>query len=308
MHATRVASLVSGALLMQAAALAGAAQEDRPVTLRFAGAVNGSAFECGRQYSGVGSGGSTIEPGDFRFFVSAVELIGRDGKAVPVALDQDGVWQYRDVALVDLENGAGACGNGTAAVHAEVSGRVPRGEYTGVRFTLGVPFESNHGDPTLAPSPLNLTAMFWNWQGGYKFLKVDLNSAVQSAHAMAGAHGADAGARHAGGHDAASAPGFALHLGSTQCAARSQTESPSACRNPNRVTVTFEGFDPDRNTIVADIGAVLAGTDVERNAPDTSPGCMSFPKDADCTAVMNALGLPYDGIAPAGAQKFFSMK
>jgi hypothetical protein len=74
------------------------------------------------------------------------------------------------------------------------------------------------------------------------------------------------------------------------------------------VTVTFDKFDPGKNVIVADLGALLAGANVDHNTPDTSPGCMSFPKDADCPAVMGALGLPYDGLAPASGQRFFSMK
>ena len=82
------------------------AQENQPVKLRFAGAVNGVAFACGKNYSNIGTTKSTITPSDFRFFVSAVELLTQEGKAVPVALDQDGVWQHKNVALVDLETAA----------------------------------------------------------------------------------------------------------------------------------------------------------------------------------------------------------
>ncbi|MBM4264935.1 MAG: hypothetical protein FJ145_26365 [Deltaproteobacteria bacterium] len=59
-----------------------AAQEQQPITLRFAGAVNGAAFECGKNYSNIGTTKSTITPSDFRFFVSAVELLTQEGKAV----------------------------------------------------------------------------------------------------------------------------------------------------------------------------------------------------------------------------------
>ncbi|MGZ9243879.1 MAG: MbnP family protein [Candidatus Binatia bacterium] len=71
------------------------AQENQPVRLRFAGAVNGTPFECGKNYSNIGTTRSTITPSDFRFFVSAVELLTQEGKAVPLALDQDGVWHMR---------------------------------------------------------------------------------------------------------------------------------------------------------------------------------------------------------------------
>lgn len=282
------------------------AQENQPVKLRFAGAVNGIAFACGKNYSNIGTAKSTITPSDFRFFVSAVELLTQEGKAVPLTLDQDGIWQYKNVALVDLEDGSGPCSNGTKAMHAEVSGSAPRGNYTGVRFIMGVPFELNHGDPTVAPSPLNITAMFWNWQGGYKFLKADMNSAglapKPAMQKMTMEHGAPAG------HGDGEASGYSLHLGSTLCAASSQTESPSACKNPNRVAVTFDKFDLGKNVVAADLGAVLAGANVDHNTPNTSPGCMSFPKDADCPSVMGALGLAYDGVAAPGGQKFFNVK
>jgi len=63
-----------------------------------------------------------------------------------------------------------------------------------------------------------------------------------------------------------------VHLGSTLCASPGRTQPPSACQNPNRVTVQFDSFDLARNTIVADIGAVPTGANVNVNAPCTSPG------------------------------------
>ncbi|NJR31975.1 MAG: hypothetical protein HC778_02740, partial [Chamaesiphon sp. CSU_1_12] len=46
---------------------------------------------------------------------------------------------------------------------------------------------------TLAASPLNLTSLWWNWQGGYKFLRLDLAKVsatnVKSLQAGASQHG-----------------------------------------------------------------------------------------------------------------------
>lgn len=270
----------------------------QPVSVRFAAQVNGQPFVCGRSYPGVGTTRSTITPSDFRFYVSDVQLIDDRGRAVPVQLAQDGVWQLENVALLDFENGTGPCRNGTSGTNTEVRGTVPAGRYTGVRFTLGVPFARNHGDPTVAPSPLNLTAMFWNWQGGYKFVKFDTASGGQPATV------APPDPRGGG-----NASGFSVHLGSTLCASASRTEPPKAeCGNPNRVTVGFQRFDTARNVVVADIGAVLAGANVDVNAPNTSPGCMSFLNDADCPPVMAAFGLAYGGVAAPGPQRFFTMR
>jgi uncharacterized repeat protein (TIGR04052 family) len=270
----------------------------QPVSLRFAAQVNGQPFACGQSYGGIGTTRSTITPSDYRFYVSEVQLIDASGRAVPVALAQDGTWQRDGVALLDFENGSGPCLNGTAATNSTVRGSVPAGRYTGLRFTLGVPFVPNHGDPTTAPSPLNLTAMFWNWQGGYKFIKFDTASSGQPATSAP---------PHAEGGGNAS--GFSVHLGSTLCASPSRTQSPQAeCGNPNRVTVQFDRFDAGTQTVVADIGSVLAGANVDVNAPGTSPGCMSFPKDADCPPVMGALGLAYDGVPAPGPQRLFTAR
>jgi len=268
---------------------AASAQETRPVEIRFAAEFGGAPFACGRAYEDVGTTGSTVSVNDFRLFVSEVALVRADGSAVFVVLDQDGVWQHQNVALLDFEDASGGCTNGTPPTNTAVRGRVPEGEYVGLVFTVGVPFALNHGDPTLAASPLNLSAMFWNWQGGYKFVKLDLSSTGRPA-------GADVPASHDGPRTGPG--GWSLHLGSTVCAAASRTTPANSCANPNRMTVRFDRFDPATGTVVVDPAAVLAGADVDSNAPETSPGCMSFPGDADCVPVMPRLGFAYADEAP----------
>jgi uncharacterized repeat protein (TIGR04052 family) len=300
-----IPALLSGAALLMLAACgspptppAASAAAVQPVTLRFAAQINGQPFACGQSYAGVGSTRSTITPSDYRFYVSEVALVDEAGRAVPVTLAQDGIWQVDNIALLDFENGTGPCRNGTTGMNTELRGSVPAGRYVGLRFTLGVPFARNHGDPTVAPSPLNLTAMFWNWQGGYKFLKFDT--------ATSGRPATVASPDPRGGGNAS---GFSVHLGSTLCASPSRTEAPKGeCANPNRVAVAFDRFDIAKHTVVADIGAVLAGANVDVNAPNTSPGCMSFPGDADCPPVMGALGLAYGGTAAPGPQRLLTVR
>jgi len=268
------------------------------VSIPFAAEINGQPFACGQTYGPVGTTGSSITPMDFRWYVSGVKLIDAQGRAVPVTLEQDGVWQLGDLALLDFENGQGPCRNGTAAVNTTVRGTVPAGTYRGIEFTLGVPFDRNHGDPTTAPSPLNNTAMFWNWQGGYKFIKFDTTSTGLSDRTPGAPSPQGPVTR------------YAMHLGSTGCQAASRTAAPSApCANPNTVAVRFDRFQPGQHTLVADMGRVLARANVDVNAPHTSPGCMSFARDGDCPPVMAALGLAYDGVpAPAQGQQLFSVR
>ncbi|MBS0631758.1 MAG: cytochrome C peroxidase [Verrucomicrobia bacterium] len=55
--------------------------------------------------------------------------------------------------------------------------QVPRGEYTGIAFSLGLGPEENHGDPAHWPAghPLNplVNRLHWGWSGGYVFLALE---------------------------------------------------------------------------------------------------------------------------------------
>jgi len=286
----RLTTCLTPLALLALAACATVEPPPQTVAIAFEAQVNGQPFQCGNSYTGIGTTQSTLTPTDYRFYVSGVQLQDQNGRWVPVALAQDGTWQRDNVALLDFENGQAPCRNGTPALNTSVRGQVPAGRYTAIRFTLGLPFEHNHGDPTTAPAPLNTTAMFWNWQGGYKFLRFDAVS-----------NGLKPGAGEGN-------TGYNIHLGSTQCASATRTQAPSACQNSNRVDVVLNGFDPQRSRVVADVGPLMALANVDTNAPKTSPGCMSFPGDADCPPVMGALGLPYGGTPAPGPQKMFSLR
>ena len=259
---------------------------DIAVTIPFAAEIGGQPFSCAATYGGLGATGAEMTAIDYRIFVSNVALIRPDGTLQPVALDQDGSWQLGDLALLDFEDGTANCTNGTPGTHTALTGTVPQGDYTGLAFTVGVPFAQNHQDPTLAAAPLNTTAMFWNWQGGYKFVRIDMVPTDRAADGP---------------------KGWFLHLGSTQCDAASKTSAPSGCKNGNRLDIRFDGFDPATNVVVIDPAPVVAGADLRVNAPETSPGCMAFPNDPDCLTVMAKLGLPYMDV-PAGAQSLVSMR
>ena len=140
--------------------------DELPFALTFAAKVGSEAFSCGSTYTGLGADDSTVHPVDFRFYVHDIRLLDDSGAEVPVALTQDGLWQHEGVALLDFENRTGSCSNGTVQLNDVVVGTVPFGSYAGVAFKLGVPFELNHTDIATAPSPLNLSSMFWGWNPG----------------------------------------------------------------------------------------------------------------------------------------------
>jgi uncharacterized repeat protein (TIGR04052 family) len=259
------------------------AQISQPVTLRFAAVAGAAAVACGRKIPSIGTTASTISIVDFRFYVSRLRLVTADGRDVPVALTQDGLWQVDDVALLDFEDATGACANGTPETRSVVEGTVPAGDYTGVRFEMGLPFEKNHADVTLSPSPLNLSRMFWSWNGGYKFIRLDIRSTGQPR-------------------------GGLVHLGSTGCTPTgSATTAAVACSNRNVVTVELPSFAPARDVIEMDVAALFAASNVDVNTDKTAQGCMSGPTDPECAGLFTQLGLAV-GETPATAQKVFRVK
>jgi len=258
----------------------GAWAADQHVAVRFQAMVGDEKLACGKTYTGIGSSKSKLSPRDFRFYVHNVELIDDAGTSVPVLLAQDGKWQLDDVALLDFEDATGGCVNGTPETNDRVVGTVPRGHYTGLRFTLGVPFNKNHTDLTTQPPPLNLTALSWVWNAGRKFARLDFASTGMPR-------------------------GYAIHVGSTGCTPNNvKTAPPVQCSEPNRAEVEFAVFDAANDVVVADLAALLKDTNIDTNQEKTAVGCMSSPEDSDCAGIFANLGLPFPG-RPAGNQSFF---
>ncbi|MBD1842970.1 metallo-mystery pair system four-Cys motif protein [Cyanobacteria bacterium FACHB-63] len=282
-------SLIGGAIALLVSIPSAIAQSSQPVSIQFRGMVGDQSFQCNSTYS-LGTPATSVVPADFRFYVSDVALIDAQGKVVPITLTQDNRWQYQNVALIDFENKTGMCSNGTTETNDRIVGTIPKGNYKGIRFTLGVPFKLNHEDATIAPSPLNLTSLWWNWRGGYKFARIDFAPAMS-------------GMKHDQPHSSNKQQGFNIHLGSTGCNATNNRQKPESCANPNTATITFENFNPQNSVIVTDLKSLVATSNLTKNQPDTGLGCMSDPKDGDCTAILTNFGLPQAG-KPA-RQTFF---
>jgi len=102
------------------------------------------------------------------------------------------------------KNGAGNTDNWSVDFQSTIS----MNDASRIRFTLGVPFQVNHLNPISQQSPLNLPSMFWIWQTGHKFLRLEL---------------------------AANHEKWLFHLGSTGCKSVSAMRAPkSNCLYPNR--------------------------------------------------------------------------
>lgn len=212
---------------------------------------------------------------DLRFFLHDIRLHAADGRTAPLALDPVPGWQSADVAFVDLEDGSGACLNGTAPVRSTVRGTAVTGDWTALSFTLGVPPRLNHGDPLTAEPPLTNSAMHWHWRSGYKFLR-------------AGVVTADGG--------------FWLHLGSARC--HGVSGQLSGCDASNRPVVLLQEFSATDGVVVLDLERLFAGVNLTGGATGS---CQMGPDEADCRAVLDALGIdPESGTALVPAASFRS--
>jgi uncharacterized repeat protein (TIGR04052 family) len=180
---------------------------------------------------------------DLRFYIHDIELLTNEGQARALRLQRDNRWQSERVGLIDL---IGADRNEMAT--GFVAGEMVK--FNGIRFSLGVPFDLNHANVLQATAPLNRGDLFWTWQSGYKFLRLDVRAQDREQ---------------------------AFHLGSTGCSSASALRPPSQpCAQPNAVTVELRGFDPLTQPVVFNVdemSAVLAGAEQACTGDYTSPAC-----------------------------------
>ncbi len=197
------------------------------------------------------------DPGVVRrlqFYVSEISLLRSDSRWTRLQLIADERWQSEQVALLDLVGPP-------SERRSQVTGRVPQGSYTGVRFTLAVPFDLNHQNPLLAKAPLNRGELFWSWQSGYKFIRLELTDQ-----------------EHAG----------AFHLGSTGCSSASALRPPTAaCAQPNVIRVELNGFDPLSQPVLVRLADIVAAIQQSDQVACTG----DYEREAACAAAFAITGL-----------------
>ena len=258
-------------LLMAGGWLAGCGPTTRsvaivvPVSLHY----DGQPVDCRR---GFRHQGRSLQLADFKFFVSGIR-VGADGRSLPLQLSPSR-WGHGGVQLLDLEDGSLACEeSGNAEQRLEIRGTLAlpgdldAESLQGLSFDLGVPFELNHQQPLSQPSPLNLASMFWSWQLGHKFLRLDL-----------------AGERQ----------GWSFHLGSTGCRSASKVRAPEiACDRPNLARIELPEWRPGQG-LALELSSLLAELTL---TPGSS--CMGhLAGDNHCAVLIRRLGLAPDSGQP----------
>ncbi|XDD49114.1 MbnP family copper-binding protein [Leptospira sp. WS92.C1] len=226
---------------------------------------------------------TTFQLHDFRLYVHGITLIRTDDTEIPLSLNQDGRFQSGNIALLDFEDGTGKC-QGTPETNSFVSASIPFGNYKGIKFIVGVPEAQNHLDADSQTSPLNVTGMYWSWTSGYKFLKLDFETAETGA------------------------AGTSVHIGSGDCTG---TGSSSTCVRANRIPVTLTptgGFDPSTQEIKINIQALLQG--INLGADPNGAMCMSGGMMATgCPIIFPNIGLSFTTGNPiTPAQSVFTIK
>ena len=211
------------------------------------------------------AGGTGTAPGQLGFYVAGLRLVTARGDAVPVRLDEKPTQsQAEGVALVvwsgDCAQSANVAAKSAEVCNSVVTGQVPSARYQALGFELGVPFERNHANPLTAPAPLNVASMFWTWQTGYKFLRLDL--------------GTD----------------WSFHLGSTGCIAESAVRPPESCRQPNRATIRLPAAAAFEGVVVVDLARLLTGLDTA-----LAENCVeAYGKRGECRQLLTRLGIDAD--------------
>ncbi|MFT4941278.1 MAG: putative repeat protein (TIGR04052 family) [Paraglaciecola sp.] len=162
-------------------------------------------------------------------YLSNLTLLN-SGTTMPLQLAKN-PWQTEAVALMYLSSDCQQSHNQTLTFDTDFDKKLPQT----LTFNVGVPFELNHQNPLSQASPLNLPSMFWAWQNGHKFLRLDLITTDKP---------------------------FSFHLGSVGCASSSRVRAPeSPCAEPN-----FFSFKLDKQqqgeVLKVNLDKLLDGIDV----------------------------------------------
>lgn len=140
------------------------------VTMPFNFVADDARYELGD--SAVTDAGATFSVSKLRMYVSDVQLrLADGGHEHGQLLDADGTPLSYGVALLD----------GERPDSLALRFRAPPGEYESASITIGVPptcsdeeTQLNHSDASTMAAPLDVDSdMYWSWDPGYVFFKID---------------------------------------------------------------------------------------------------------------------------------------
>jgi uncharacterized repeat protein (TIGR04052 family) len=278
----RTSVLSSCVLVLAIAAACGTQPTPQPtaITLAFKPVdADGKRFACGAQDLAL-AGLTNARPGDLRLYVHDVKLL-KAGKALEVAVADDGVWQKDGLVLLDFEDRSAECsivvfGKATTTeTNTVIKGTVAEaGPYDGVQFTVGVPFSKTYLPLDSAPSPLNSAGMDHGSDGRQHFRLVFYTPTTtgdggtfQNFHNLV---------MYRSVCDAVTVDGGV-------------PASESDCAKPNRPVIRIDGaFDVATQAVLFDVSKLLAGYPTPGSGPSPK---LSSDGRIDCFGPLHARDL-----------------
>lgn len=257
-----------------------AAPAPTPLSLAFELRAGNDPVRCDSPAADMGAAGDReLQLRDLRFYVSNLRLVRPSGAEARVTLAAN-AWQTTQggdsIALLDFVDLSARCSGTARATRTVITGTVPSGTYTGVRFELGVPEYPNHGDVTALPPPLDIADLFRDAEAGRWFLRAETEDTGNALLTQ----------------QVAIASGGCVSPGNPQL---------TLCSQPWRPTVTLTGYTGSGSVVVADLRALFAEADLSMPLSCTPAG------SADCVAIASRLGLDASG-QPDGSQAFFRLE
>ncbi len=279
--------------------------------------AGGSAISCstppatGVTIANVTDDDSThdIEVQDMRFFISNIKLIGASGNEVAVTLESN---EFQDptsgVVLLDFEDATGSCTNGESDTHTSIQMSYPSGEYTGIKFDVGVPDSYNRLYNAAAPSGttpqvFRKSAMYWSWASAYKFGRFEFKDTGTLSSGAAVFH---LGSMGDGGTS------FSACDDATPVETYSVSGITNPCTYQNRPTISLTGtdFNPQNNQVVLDVVNLFSGSTsfgascMSQRNTTTTPSTLH----TNCTDLFAEIGVSGTDGSSTNAQTAFSLQ
>ena len=252
-------------LLLFSLIISGCEKTDDSVEIQFALTYDDAAFSCDHKFV---VDGLAWQLSQLQFYISEIEVKDARNNWQSASIEVES--SVEEITAAENPTTAKTTTSSSVALMGGICGQaqtwqvnlaspIARGAIRGLKFTLGVPQHLNHLNPLTQPSPLNQSDMFWTWQLGYKFVRMELASPNHQ---------------------------WIFHLGSTGCQSASPVRPPEApCLFPNRPTIVLDNFTFE-NTIALDLSALLKDIKLSQ---DNS--CQSAQELALCQRLFERVGI-----------------
>jgi uncharacterized repeat protein (TIGR04052 family) len=223
-----------------------ACQNKKPNRLTFIPIINGQPITCEDDFL---VNEQKWHLRSFQFYISKIQL---NGEMQNINYDGNLKEVNNRLALV-----GGTCRD---ALNWQIELKSEAKLKSVLEFELAVPFELNHKNPLTAQFPLNQSDMFWTWQLGHKFLRLDLVNQTEKDE------------------------NWSFHLGSTGCDSASVMRSPkSPCKNPNRVSFSIKDFESNKPIYIT-FNNLVSGLELSKKT-----SCMGDLNQSACSALYQNL-------------------